>query len=177
MPESTSVPTRNSAVVRTTAASTVVVLRLAEAATLASAALVRSVIGQTRSVSRPAAAPLAEAAPAVPSEVVEPLEAAAEVATVTDEDAPADEHDVEGSEGSADSDAPPVPLWDQLSLARIRGRLPHLSLEELRSLREYEDAHAGRPQILLLLENRIRRVEEAASAQRVADDQTQDPSE
>jgi hypothetical protein len=79
-----------------------------------------------------------------------------------------DSSDVEDSSETEDSsdteepevDEPPVPLWDQLSLASIRGRLRRFSLDELHTLHAYETQHSNRPQVVAMLDKRIQRVEQ-----------------
>ena len=122
------------AAARAAAGSAATLLRLAEATTLAAAAGVRSVVDLTRSSPRPERQ---QAARPLPTGIGE-----GEVAA---------------------PDAPPVPHWDELNLARIRGRLPRLSLEELRSLLAYEHAHAGRLPVLTMLGNRISKIEDQST--------------
>jgi hypothetical protein len=79
-----------------------------------------------------------------------------------------DVEDVQDSGDTEDSsdteepevDEPPVPLWDQLSLASIRGRLRRFSLDELHTLHAYETQHSNRPQVVAMLDKRIQRVEQ-----------------
>jgi hypothetical protein len=110
----------------------------------------------------------------LPVEVDEPQTADVDDSDVAEVDGEAaDEVDVESetadseTDESEDSDVseepevdePPVPLWDQLSLASIRGRLRRFSLEELHALHAYETSHSHRPQVVAMLEKRIERVE------------------
>ena len=124
---------------RTRAGSLAALLRLAEAATLASAAGLRSVLDLRGTSAIGVAPPAVEEGP-----VVEP--AAPEL------------QPQDSAEGAASAE-PLVPHWDELNLARIRGRLPRLSLDQVRSLLAYEHAHAGRLPIVAMLENRIRKLE------------------
>lgn len=48
-----------------------------------------------------------------------------------------------------------IPDFDHVTVGSLRGRLRRLQVDELRALRRYEQAHAGRRQILTMLENRI----------------------
>lgn len=52
----------------------------------------------------------------------------------------------------------PIPDFDNVSLGSLRGRLRSLSLEELVTLREWEQAHAHRLPVITLLDNRIAKV-------------------
>jgi hypothetical protein len=208
------------AFVRLAGASALVLLRLGEAATLAAAAGVRSVLDATQgqapatppvSVPAPPVAPVAvvEAGPAAVVDVVAepvadvvplPVEPAptsdvvlvqpeptteavlvepvlpvedAEVDTDVEDaevDTDVEDTDVEDAETDAadeadeaeepEVDEPPVPLWDQLSLASIRGRLRRFSLDELHTLHAYETQHSNRPQVVAMLDKRIQRVEQ-----------------
>ena len=49
----------------------------------------------------------------------------------------------------------PIPDFDNVSLASLRARLRSLSLEQLVTLREWEQAHAHRLPVLTLLDNRM----------------------
>jgi hypothetical protein len=227
------------ALVRLAGASALVLLKLGEAATLAAAAGVRSVLDATQAPAAVPAAPPVQVAPAqvavppveAPSVDLAPVEATpvdlapveatpvdlapvevavaelvaepvaevvalpvepptSDVAVVHPEptavvpvqvevevdqpetaDVEADDSDVaevdvetDESEDSDESeepevDEPPVPLWDQLSLASIRGRLRGFSLDELKLLHAYEVQHSHRPQVVAMLEKRIDRVE------------------
>ena len=71
----------------------------------------------------------------------------------------AEGHEDPESAEAEDLEGPLVPHWDELNLARIRGRLPRLSLDEISSLLDYEREHAARPPVLTLLENRIRKLQ------------------
>lgn len=57
---------------------------------------------------------------------------------------------------------PPVVGWDQLTLGSIRARMSRLEETQLVALHAWEHAHAGRPKILSMLENRIAKVRLAA---------------
>ena len=52
----------------------------------------------------------------------------------------------------------PIPDFDNVSLGSLRGRLRSLSLEELVTLREWEQGHAHRLPVITLLDNRIAKV-------------------
>lgn len=53
------------------------------------------------------------------------------------------------------SDALPIPDFDNTSIGSLRARLRALSIENLVTLREWEQSHANRLQVLTTLDNRI----------------------
>jgi hypothetical protein len=55
--------------------------------------------------------------------------------------------------------APPLPNYDELSIASLRARLRNLDVTQVRGLVEYEKGHAGRADILTMLERRIAKLE------------------
>jgi hypothetical protein len=63
-----------------------------------------------------------------------------------------------GGDRVPSKDELPIPNFDHLSLAQVRGRLRQLSVEELVLLRNYERAHADRLPIVTMLDNRISKV-------------------
>jgi len=178
------------AAARSASGSAATLLRLAQSATLASAAGVRSVLDLTRlpltrtPLTRSGAPSLPQDATpdttpapdaALPAGGVLPPSPAASADDTQDDSAPEGDEDLdspeqvdeveagsdEDSESAEDEDpeGPLVPHWDELNLARIRGRLPRLSPDEISSLLDYEREHAARPPVLTLLENRIRKVQ------------------
>jgi hypothetical protein len=52
-----------------------------------------------------------------------------------------------------------VPNYDDLSLASLRARLRNLDSGQVRTLLDYEQAHAARPQVLVMFERRISKLE------------------
>ncbi|HEY6296580.1 MAG TPA: hypothetical protein VIX15_13010 [Streptosporangiaceae bacterium] len=61
---------------------------------------------------------------------------------------------------SAPADAePPLPNYGQLSIASLRARLRNLDVTQVRGLVEYEKGHAGRTDVLTMLERRIAKLE------------------
>ena len=58
----------------------------------------------------------------------------------------------------------PIPDFDNVSLGSLRARLRALTLDDLATLREWEQAHAHRLPVLTLLDNRIAKVATPASA-------------
>ena len=61
--------------------------------------------------------------------------------------------------GAAAPGALPVPNYDDLSLASLRGRLRNLDQAQLRVLADYERAHAGREAVAAMFERRIAKLE------------------
>ena len=61
----------------------------------------------------------------------------------------------------APAEEPPVPGWDALTIGSIRARLRRLSEEDLVALHGYEERHAGRPDVLSMLQNRLTKVRSA----------------
>jgi len=57
-------------------------------------------------------------------------------------------------------DGLPVTGWDQLTVGSIRARLGRLGLDQLRTLRAYEQQHAARPVVVTMLDNRIAKVQQ-----------------
>ncbi|GII53002.1 hypothetical protein Pth03_13910 [Planotetraspora thailandica] len=53
----------------------------------------------------------------------------------------------------------PLPGYGELTMASLRGRLRGQSIEQIRELLAYEKAHAGRPEIVRLYENRLTKLE------------------
>ena len=54
--------------------------------------------------------------------------------------------------------SPPVPGYDELTIASLRARLRNLDAAQLRVLVDYEQANAARPEILTMFERRIARL-------------------
>ena len=62
--------------------------------------------------------------------------------------------------GSKPGDAsPPLPNYDELSVASLRARLRNLDLAQVRQLAEYERAHAARTDVVGMFERRIAKLE------------------
>jgi hypothetical protein len=68
--------------------------------------------------------------------------------------ASADEPDAAPAEAG-----PPLPNFDQMSIASLRARLRNLDVTQVRGLVEYEKGHAGRADFLTMLERRIAKLE------------------
>jgi hypothetical protein len=62
-----------------------------------------------------------------------------------------------------DHDELPLPDFDHMTVGQLRGRLRTLDLLSLVQLREYEEAHANRIQIVAMLNNRIAKVQATAT--------------
>ena len=58
-----------------------------------------------------------------------------------------------------DHDELPLPDFDHMTVGQLRGRLRTLDLVSLVQLRDYEEAHANRLQIVAMLNNRIAKVQ------------------
>jgi hypothetical protein len=65
----------------------------------------------------------------------------------------------EKSAAEPEPPAPPLPNYDELSLASLRARLKNLDVTRLRSLIEYEKGHAGRADVLVMFERRIAKLQ------------------
>ena len=63
--------------------------------------------------------------------------------------------------GPADA-APPLPNYDELSVASLRARLRNLDIAQVRGLADYERAHAARADVLAMYERRIAKLEAEA---------------
>jgi hypothetical protein len=62
--------------------------------------------------------------------------------------------------GSKPADSgPPLPNYDELSVASLRARLRNLDLAQVRQLTEYERAHAARADVIGMFERRIAKLE------------------
>ncbi|HEX6467648.1 MAG TPA: hypothetical protein VF069_01030 [Streptosporangiaceae bacterium] len=109
------------------------------------------------------AEPVAEPAPAPVPEP--PAESGAEpVAKPSPEPAPAPKPPApkaakgsgrSGRSGKVAADSLPVPDYDDATLASVRARLRTLTAAQVSQLRDYEAAHAARPDFLRMYENRI----------------------
>jgi hypothetical protein len=71
-------------------------------------------------------------------------------------------HDAETSAAPPVSPAdsgPPLPNYDELSVASLRARLRNLDVAQVRQLAEYERAHAARAEVVTMFERRIAKLE------------------
>jgi hypothetical protein len=60
------------------------------------------------------------------------------------------------------SAAPPLPNYDDLSVASLRARLRNLSTGQLTELIEYEKAHQARAEVVTMFERRIAKIQAEA---------------
>jgi hypothetical protein len=86
----------------------------------------------------------------VPAETAAPETAAPETAA----------HAGAPGAGSEPGDSgPPLPNYDELSVASLRARLRNLDVAQVRQLAEYERAHAARAEVVTMFERRIAKLE------------------
>ena len=135
--------------------------------------------GVTQAVSEPAPADPAPPAEYTPTEVVPavavpaepapvkpapagPAPAAPTLAEVTaQEPVPVEPaHSEPAPAVVADSQALPVPNYDQLSVASLRARLRVLDAGQVQTLLDYEKAHESRPAVITLFERRLTKLDE-----------------
>jgi hypothetical protein len=126
--------------------------------------------GNVRLLSEEDSSPLSAAASAIQAEPVttpEPVTATEpEAVTATEPEAvtATEPEAVSGAEpvsGPADS-APPLPNYDDLSVASLRARLRNLDVAQVTRLADYERAHAARADVLAMFERRIAKLEAEA---------------
>jgi hypothetical protein len=101
-------------------------------------------------------------APSVSAEPVtapEPVSAVAAAPVSAAAAAPVSAPEPEGK--PADS-APPLPNYDELSVASLRARLRNLDVAQVRQLADYERAHAARADVVTMFERRIAKLEAEA---------------
>ena len=58
--------------------------------------------------------------------------------------------------------APPIPGYDDLSIASLRARLRGLDVDGVRALLAYEKANARRDDVMTMFERRISKIEDEA---------------
>ena len=113
----------------------------------------------------PAPGTAAEAAPPTAEEPAPPTaeEPAPPVAAAESEPAAAAaEEQAAASAGAAAAEPgpePPLPNYDQLSIASLRARLKNRDVTQVRGLVDYEKGHAGRTDVIGMLERRIAKLE------------------
>jgi hypothetical protein len=100
-------------------------------------------------LAEPAAAPEPAAAAAEPVSAPEPISAPEPASTAEPARSPADS-------------APPLPNYDELSVASLRARLRNLDVAQVGQLADYERAHAARADVLAMFERRIAKLEAEA---------------
>jgi hypothetical protein len=118
--------------------------------------------GNVRLLGEEDSSPLSAAASAIQAEPVttpEPVTAAEPEAVTAAE--PEAVTAAEPVSGPADS-APPLPNYDELSVASLRARLRNLDVAQVAQLADYERAHAARADVLAMFERRIAKLEAEA---------------
>jgi len=121
-----------------------------------------------------AEAPTSEAAPAkeeAPAATAEAPAAETPVAEAPAAEAPAAEAKAETPEAPASAaetpaateapaGEPPLPNYDELTVASLRARMRNLSVEQLNEVIAYEKAHANRADVITMFERRIAKLAE-----------------
>jgi hypothetical protein len=54
---------------------------------------------------------------------------------------------------------PPLPNYDELSIASLRARLRNLDIPQLKQVADYERSHAGRAEVIAMFERRVAKLE------------------
>ncbi len=121
---------------------------------------VRLIPGQDTSKAA-AAPPAPEASEEVTevTEVTEPGEASETVSTVEPVDVPEQTPTETPFTPEAPATSLPVPNYDSLTIPSLRARLRNLDTAQLRTLLDYEKAHASRSDVLTMFERRIVKLE------------------
>jgi len=60
---------------------------------------------------------------------------------------------------SAEITPPPLPNYDELSIASLRARLRNLDVPQLKQIADYERSHAGRAEVIAMFERRAAKLE------------------
>jgi hypothetical protein len=60
---------------------------------------------------------------------------------------------------SAEITPPPLPNYDELSIASLRARLRNLDVPQLKQVADYERSHAGRAEVIAMFERRVAKLE------------------
>ncbi|MEP7025421.1 MAG: hypothetical protein ABJB47_16805 [Actinomycetota bacterium] len=102
----------------------------------------------------PAAAEPAATAPAVPEAAAESV-----IAEAAPPGSPPAAEAASHADDAAAGGALPLANYDELSLPSLRARMRVLDPAQLRALVEYENSHAGRPDVVSMFERRITRIE------------------
>ena len=66
---------------------------------------------------------------------------------------------VAAPDGPVSPDAAPLPNYDALTVASLRARLRNLSIDQVRALISYEQAHANRADVITMYERRAAKLE------------------
>ena len=59
----------------------------------------------------------------------------------------------------AETTPPPLPNYDELSIASLRARLRNLDVPQLKQIADYERSHAGRAEVIAMFERRAAKLE------------------
>jgi len=59
----------------------------------------------------------------------------------------------------AETTPPPLPNYDELSIASLRARLRNLDVRQLKQVADYERSHAGRAEVIAMFERRAAKLE------------------
>jgi hypothetical protein len=54
---------------------------------------------------------------------------------------------------------PPLPSYDELSIASLRARLRNLDIPQLKQVADYERSHLGRAEVIVMFERRVAKLE------------------
>jgi hypothetical protein len=60
---------------------------------------------------------------------------------------------------SAEITPPPLPNYDELSIASLRARLRNLDVPQLKQVADYERSHQGRAEVIAMFERRVAKLE------------------
>ena len=112
------------------------------------------IASDARDVRRPASA---AAPPPAPAPAPAPARAPARATVPVSDAVDAIAEQLEIAEPQSRDDLP-IPDFDNVSLGSLRARLRSLSVEQLVTLREWEQAHGHRLPVMTLLDNRIAKV-------------------
>jgi hypothetical protein len=111
-----------------------------------------------------AAAPVSPAAVSpAPATTATPAEADADAdATATSAEAATATPAAPAVGSGPGNSSPPLPNYDELSVASLRARLRNLDVAQVRQLAEYERTHAARADVIVMFERRIAKLEAGA---------------
>jgi hypothetical protein len=57
------------------------------------------------------------------------------------------------------AETPPLPSYDELSIASLRARLRNLDIPQLKQVADYERSHLGRAEVIVMFERRVAKLE------------------
>ena len=122
---------------------------------------------RTSRAPKPPKTPAAPKTPAVATEIRD-FDKTGNVRLITADEARQDDEPTAGEQAPASAGepaagpaqaGPPLPNYDELSVASLRARLRNLDVTQVRGLVEYEKAHAGRADVIVMFERRIAKLE------------------